>query len=484
MVKTNSTKKRLILYFLSVGVTAVWICLFILLFFLIYQNRYQQKLKQISDFGTYSDNLDKLFIDLDLYTYKEDEFYFEEGQEKMQLLLENINVIYEREAKASLRMELLEIQEMTCYLQDCVNDLDQSMKDYFSSGKKDFSVSDEKYMDSLKVIKAIQLRCSTVSHMLQTSAGDLYELTQRKTHLLILIFLLFFLLFGIVVYVHIRRISDTLTLPVAQLTQKAALVREGNLSSARELQITKQADLEITSLADVFDDMTLRLEDQFGTLKENARIRQELQISQFKELQMQINPHFMFNTLNMIAEKAYLENADETVELLQNAARMFRYSLDFSGKSVSLFKEIEELGVFVFLQEQRFGKRIRFIFDLEESFHDLKLPALTLQPLVENAIVHGIDVGTEQFLICIRTYLEKSGTVGCICVEDNGCGISQAKLAELRDLIAHYQGDSAKIGLGNVAMRIRYFFNGKAEFLIDSTVDKGTRVTMRIPLKQ
>lgn len=356
------------------------------------------------------------------------------------------------------------------------------MKDYFSSGKKDFSVSDEKYMDSLKVIKAIQLRCSTVSHMLQTSAGDLYELTQRKTHLLILIFLLFFLLFGIVVYVHIRRISDTLTLPVAQLTQKAALVREGNLSSARELQITKQADLEITSLADVFDDMTLRLEDQFGTLKENARIRQELQISQFKELQMQINPHFMFNTLNMLSDTAYLEHADQTAQLLEQAAKMFRFSLDYAGKKITLYKELEELGRYVTIQEKRFGDRIRFLFELDESFHFIEIPALILQPLVENAIVHGVGMYTENGRITIRTRYEKETGTGWLIVEDNGLGMSEEKRIHILHDIHQYADSGLKIGLGNVYQRLRMTFGDRVSVEIASATEQGTRVAFAIPL--
>ena len=234
-------------------------------------------------------------------------------------------------------------------------------------------------------------------------------------------------------------------------------------------------------LYEVFYSMVQKLKLQIDTLEQNMKYQRELQESRFKELQMQINPHFMFNTLNMLTETAYLEDAQETAELLKLTAKMFRYSLDFSGRQVSLFREMEELGNYVAIQEKRYGERIHFIFDLDERFHSLKVPALILQPLVENAVTHGCGNKIQDAEISIITrYYEKDKRAE-ISVKDNGCGMEpQIKEQVLMDIEKYKAENSSKIGLGNVFMRMKILFGERLELSLKSEKNKGTEVVFTI----
>ena len=148
---------------------------------------------------------------------------------------------------------------------------------------------------------------------------------------------------------------------------------------------------------------------------ENLKISNLLKSSELKVIQMQINPHFLFNTLNMIAQTAYLGDSDTTVFLLGKTAELLRYSLDFMGRSVTLARELTMLGDYIYLQEQRFGERIEFEFELDEKFHQMHIPCLILQPLVENAITHGVGSYTENGKIQIKTVYDEEQKCG-ICL--------------------------------------------------------------------
>ena len=480
-MKRESIRSRMSGFFITVGFSAVLLCLLTIVFFLVYQDRYQEEIRQIADFHSYTEELTRFSQALNMYTSHELPEDYGEASECLEQMTDLIQTLFSKERRGKTCRELKEMGEMTETLHRELVNLHGEMETYLSSGKDDFSAPSARQKLLNQVIEAIQGRCEGVSSMLQAEAGEFYQEMHRRTRYLIGVLLAFLVLLVTLIVLQNRGVYRSITLPITQLTQKAYLVQEGKLSEGRGLAVTGQADLEIQTLREVFDEMTVRLEDQFETMKEIARVKQELQESRFKELQMQINPHFLFNTLNMIAQKAYFENADETVELLEQAAKMFRYSLDFSGKTVPLWKEMEELGVYVFIQEQRFGERIRFSFSLDERFHDMELPTLTVQPLVENAIIHGIGCQREGGVVTIRTFLDEECGEGCIRVEDNGCGFDEARKAELYELMKTYEGGSARIGLGNVAMRLRYFFGERGRIVIESEPGRGTAFTVRMP---
>lgn len=285
---------------------------------------------------------------------------------------------------------------------------------------------------------------------------------------------------------------------VAELTKPLYYVAEHVKNFNLQKIFGEKSYTEIETLKTAFNLMTDKIKEQMNEIRENAKMREklaqqemvnlrisnELKASELAALQMQINPHFLFNTLNMIAQTAFLENADQTIVLLDQTAKLLRYTLDASGREVTLRKEMEMLGSYVFLQEQRFGKRIQFIFTLDESFHDIRIPSLVLQPLVENSITHGIGMRTEDGKITISTKTDERRRSGMITITDNGAGITTERLDEIREDFRSGGMERKRVGLKNVYARLQLFYNGRAEMNIHSIWKQGTSVEIVLPLDE
>lgn len=264
------------------------------------------------------------------------------------------------------------------------------------------------------------------------------------------------------------------------MTNRAEEIRDGKLFEFQEIDVQKNFYREIEILTHAFNMMAQRIKAQIQIIEEDARTK----ASELKLLQMQMNPHFLFNTLNMIAKTAYMEDAGETVSLIQKTAQLLRYSLDYMGKSVTLASEIECLGNYVYLQEQRFGKRIQFIFDLDERYHKVEIPCLILQPLVENSIIHGVGAFVEGGKIIIHTqYLpEKESVKIQIC--DNGVGMTEEELKRVEERLYSDEEQREKLGLANIYRRLHIFFGDRAEITIQSKCQVGTSVCIIIPVEK
>lgn len=292
-----------------------------------------------------------------------------------------------------------------------------------------------------------------------------------------------------------RKLAGNIVKPLQILTAHAIEIRDGHVADCRVLSEEISANTETDILIYVFNMMLERIKEQFSLAEENAKFRTELyqkeleqmrivgqlRESEMKALQMQMNPHFLFNTLNMISQTVYLEDPEKTIFLLQKTAALLRYSLDYMGKSVTLEHEIEMLDCYVCLQEQRFGERIMFNFDFDESFHQMKVPCLILQPLVENSIVHGLGMCMEKGEVTVKTrHCVPSGQVW-ISVIDNGTGIEEKKMEELRKMLGEPSADTGMIGLKNVSQRLNRFYRGKAEIQLFSIPNEYTEVRLILP---
>ena len=199
---------------------------------------------------------------------------------------------------------------------------------------------------------------------------------------------------------------------------------------------------------------------------------------------MQINPHFLFNTLNLISQTAYVEGADQTSALLDSTSALLRYTLDNASREVSIYRELEILDIYVSILEKRFAGRIRFFFDLDERFHDQKVPALIFQPLVENAINHGVGMYLEGGEVHICTEYFPDRNRGRICVWDNGAGLSQDEAKEVNQRMKEVKEGEARIGLANVYARLQAFFQGRATMEIYSEPAVRTQIVIEIPVDE
>ena len=307
-------------------------------------------------------------------------------------------------------------------------------------------------------------------------------------------FLSILMIYGIVWGKYLR---ERIVTPVQILTRAAEQIRDGKLFGQKAVVLKEKTCQEISVLVYVFNKMVEQMKEKFRIMEEDARTKvalreQELEnlritnllrTSELRALQRQMNPHFLFNTMNMIAKNAYMEGAEKTVDLLQRTAYLLRYSLDYMDKAVTLDQEIEILGDYVYLQEQRFGKRIRFRFELDERFHQTRVPCLILQPLVENSIIHGVGSYVKDGQIVIKTQYLEAQKEGLILISDNGEGIPEKELEALRKKLSSEREKQERVGLANVYQRLTIFFEGAAEFEIESRAGEGTQVLIRIPVE-
>ncbi|MCR4588916.1 MAG: histidine kinase, partial [Lachnospiraceae bacterium] len=252
-----------------------------------------------------------------------------------------------------------------------------------------------------------------------------------------------------------RLLSTTVTAPVRKIAENARRLTAGDFSG-EDVQVGNQD--EIGELVTTFNQMkkamaeNLELTEQIHRDEmEKVEMEKQLETARLDLLQSQINPHFLFNTLNMISGMAELEQADTTKRMTGSLAHIFRYNLHTNSQFVSLSQELSVIQDYMYLQHMRFGERIRFSMKVEEDVDTstISVPALMLQPLVENAVVHGLS-GKENggcVWLCVMRSL------GCIeiVVEDDGVGIPSEALASMRLGEKHApHADHTGIGIRNV----------------------------------
>ncbi len=240
---------------------------------------------------------------------------------------------------------------------------------------------------------------------------------------------------------------------------------------------------EIGSLIGNFNMMTerinslvndvLKLEIQKKNL-ELERVRAELNF-----LQSQMNPHFLFNTLNAVMVVCIKNNYSDVIEILKYLSKTLRRLLDWKEDIVSVKEEVDFSEMYLKIEKFRFQDKFDYVIQTEEDVLACRLPKLTIQPLIENACKHGIQaikgVGN------IKVNISMSNGKLEISVTDNGCGMEPDRVEEiLEDIHCAENCDSGSIGLRNVYRRLRLYYGDTLEFRIESEINKGTRVYFRI----
>jgi len=210
-----------------------------------------------------------------------------------------------------------------------------------------------------------------------------------------------------------------------------------------------------------------------------AEIERNLRAAELKALQTQVNPHFLFNTLNAASRLAMMEGAPRTQELVFALASLLRYSLRKIDQLVPLSEEILHIRLYLFIHQIRYPDRIRVEIDVPQELMTVRVPLLTLQPLVENAIVHGLEPKIEGGTVRISG--RKCNGQALIVVEDTGVGMPPDRLAEVVSSRSG-RGHTTGLGLNNVRSRLRHYFGPESDITVESRPGAGTRVTIRVPL--
>lgn len=261
---------------------------------------------------------------------------------------------------------------------------------------------------------------------------------------------------------------------VRELAKAAKEISAGNLDVD---DLDESMDDEIGYTSRVFNEMKRSMKHQVRLLSE----RTELEKEKMQLLRSQINPHFLFNTLNVVMYTARQEEAFKTAELLSSMSQLFRYALGSNEMEVPLAREVHIVKEFVKLQQIRFGSRVDLHWEVspEVLLTETLVPSFVLQPLVENAFKHGIVPKEDGGVVNIRIFSE--GEKLYIRVEDNGVGMDEKTLGQLKEKLENPTITGEHIGICNVAARLR--MRDGAGFVLDSKEEEGTRVEMYLPLK-
>ncbi len=211
-------------------------------------------------------------------------------------------------------------------------------------------------------------------------------------------------------------------------------------------------------------------------LQEELKI--DLHEATLNRLQCQTNPHFLFNSLNIGARLAFLENAAKTEHFLYTLSGLLRYTLKNIKKAVTVGEEMNIIKDYLEIQQLRFQDRLTVAYEINEHLLEAMIPCMALQPLVENAIVHGMEPCEQQVMLKIT--LQKNDPGVLFMVEDNGKGIDYKQMEEITrfKINRSWQGHSTGLGLSNVQQRLQLFFGSDCGLQITNKENGGTRASV------
>ncbi|WP_017472505.1 cache domain-containing sensor histidine kinase [Amphibacillus jilinensis] len=211
------------------------------------------------------------------------------------------------------------------------------------------------------------------------------------------------------------------------------------------------------------------------------RWRRQQKESEFKMLSSQINPHFLYNTLEMIRMKAIVNKDKEVAVLIQKLSKMMRSALERTDRPIPLVNEIEIISTYLEIQVMRFGNKLTYTIDIDEQISSCRIFPLLIQPLIENAIIHGLEAKEGMGNLQINAFREQDCMK--IVVQDDGVGMSNTSLAKILDCLDEGEGDDGKkIGIRNVHQRIQLYYGKVYGLQISSQLNQGTIVTLTLPI--
>ena len=233
---------------------------------------------------------------------------------------------------------------------------------------------------------------------------------------------------------------------------------------------------EVQNLSDSFGHMVGRIQQLMTTVREEEIV---LRKTELKALQAQINPHFLFNSLNAAAQLAMMEGAENTCLFVQNMADFFRYNVRKMEKDTTLKEELELVDNYIYILNVRFAGEIHYTKQIDERVTGTMMPSMILQPLIENAVNHGIRELQGEGKIHLSVYSDDS--MVCVKVEDNGVGIEPEVIEKImrgESAHSHSQRDSAGIGMDNVINRLKRYYNMEHVIEIRRREERGTEVVI------
>lgn len=336
-----------------------------------------------------------------------------------------------------------------------------------------------------------------ISQLTVEEASDQYDLKYPLLQSLPYFQVLFSIVLTIAAFSFVGLFTGMIVTPVREMAAVSRSISQGQFD-AEDVTVTNKD--ELGELVDSFNRMKRAMKKNIQTLEENQRLAEQLhedameraemekrlETTRMDLLQSQIKPHFLFNTLNSISGMAEIEDAEITDSMIRSLSRLFRYNLHTTNQFVSFSQELEVARDYLYLQKMRFGDRVQYEMIPEpgsaqaKKINDVKVPVFLLQPLVENAVIHGISQKEQGGKILIRS--EKDENALRIQVADTGAGMDPDTLRGLQNKLKGEPSDvRVGIGIGNLYKRLTSLY-GENSLQISSQAGEGTQIDITIPL--
>lgn len=271
----------------------------------------------------------------------------------------------------------------------------------------------------------------------------------------------------------IRKIVKWITRPLEELAETAGQFRKENLK-VRCPVTTKD---EIGELAGVFNEMLQRIEYQMENIRQVQKEKRKYELAL---IQAQIKPHFLYNTLDLIYIFCQMKNTQGAAKVTKAMADYYRTSLSSGREIINIGEEVKNISSYLLIQKERYSNKIDFQIEVDPSIYHYAIPKMTLQPLVENAIYHGLKTRKEKGNIYVKGWSENE--LIHLLIEDDGVGMSEEKIKEVME----NEDDMKKghFGLSSVHRRIQIYYGAEYGIRIESKEQVGTKILIRLPQKE
>lgn len=385
-----------------------------------------------------------------------------------------------------------------------LRDLMNSLRSYKSAGDSTVELYENQkgidaYYIKFQTTKDISSYCNTFVLKLIDSYlnnnDNVYRTLKEKQGFIYKVLVIYIITALLISFVYtfffLKNILDKLN----ELVQTSKKVSKGDFTYF-EGKRTNLYELDI--LSDAFSAMIRDIKRYINSIRENADLKimfkeEEMKLlksqnalrqSQLRVLQSQINPHFLFNTLNCINQTAIKEKAGQTETLIKSVSGILRYSLGMMNRFATLEEEIGVVKQYMFIQGTRYDDRLKFNLSINADLSQVKVPGMTLQPFVENAFIHGIEPMEEGGTINIE--INEDNGFCTVLIGDTGCGMDEDTLNRIiyEDVEKEHTGHTTGMGIMSVVKRLELMYERKDIFSIESKAGYGTNIYLKIPMKE
>ncbi len=377
------------------------------------------------------------------------------------------NVIAQNKSQLEARQATVYVYSEDCIVyQDADAELVDKLPDYAkSSGYKIVNASGRKYFVSY--LYAQETDWEYVNYF---PYSEIYGQVQTMQYLLLAAFILIFF----VLVLCMRKVASVITEPLEHLTQSMQIVEEGNFTAAKEMLVVTDRKDEIGILSREFQTMIETVDD---LIKENYEKQILIKDTKYKMLRAQINPHFLYNTLNVIHWMIRAKRNEEAGKMIVELGAILHYSFAQTPYA-TVQDEIDMIKSYINIQKTRYRGRIEFDVTVDGNPGNYLIPRMILQPLVENSISYGAEPYLDLCSISVNV-AEKEHEI-LMTVKDTGAGMSEEELKSIRNMTFVPKGHG--IGLKNIAERLK-MDDAESTFQIESRLGEGTCVIIQIHKK-